>query len=360
MSELYDCAGTQFDPDLVNRFGAMLSGDQSQLQASVTRRWLSELDSSQANKYWRIGQPAPSLRSTASTDLMFHGRLFDNMHDGVVFVDQSLKVVGWNRAAERLTGIAADGVIDRKWEPGLVDMCDERGFTIDTEDCPVAYTIKTGVQLMRRLSIRGRGNQEVSVDAHAVPVVSGDGVKHGATLLLHDASSQISLEERVQSLHEKATKDPLTKVCNRAEFDRVLPEFVDTHLDRNTPCALIITDIDHFKKINDNYGHQAGDEALISFAALLSRSTRTGDMAARYGGEEFVILCADCDNSTGTRRADDIRRELAELPQPSLGGKTITASFGVTEVQQGDTAETMLRRADRALLEAKAAIWWCS
>ena len=66
------------------------------------------------------------------------------------------------------------------------------------------------------------------------------------------------------------------------------------------------------------------------------------------------MLCADCDNATATRRAEELRRELAYIPQPMLGGKCITASFGVTEVQGGDTPETMLRRADRALLQAKA------
>jgi hypothetical protein len=74
---------------------------------------------------------------------------------------------------------------------------------------------------------------------------------------------------------------------------------------------------------------------------------------ARYGGEEFVLLCADCDNATATRRAEEIRADLAATPQHSLDGKNITASFGVTEIQPGDTPDTMLRRADRALLQAK-------
>ena len=103
-------------------------------------------------------------------------------------------------------------------------------------------------------------------------------------------------------------------------------------------------DLDFFKKVNDNYGHQAGDEALVSFAALLRRHTRAGDLVARYGGEEFVLLCADCDNATATKRAQQIRRGVGEMPQPMLGGRCLTASFGVTELQNGDTPEAMLRR----------------
>jgi diguanylate cyclase (GGDEF)-like protein len=206
---------------------------------------------------------------------------------------------------------------------------------------------------LRRLTIVGRGFRNVQVNAHAIPVLDGQGAKLGAILQLHDVSPETHLQQRVQSLHEKATHDPLTKVANRAEFDRGLEQMVETHMARQQACSLIICDIDHFKRTNDTYGHQAGDDVLTSFAALLKRKCRPGDLVARYGGEEFVLLCADCDNTAATRRAEAIRQELANVPQAALSGARVTASFGVTELQAGDTAETLLRRADRALYQAK-------
>jgi diguanylate cyclase (GGDEF)-like protein len=161
------------------------------------------------------------------------------------------------------------------------------------------------------------------------------------------------MEQRIETLHIQATRDPLTNVANRAEFDRVHAEFVNTHLQRGMPCALLICDIDRFKSVNDTYGHQAGDDVLVNFAALLQRAGGPSDLVARYGGEEFVMLCEDCDNATITQRAEKIRLELSDTPQPCLDNRPITASFGVTEIQAGDTPETMLRRADRALLKAK-------
>lgn len=107
---------------------------------------------------------------------------------------------------------------------------------------------------------------------------------------MHDASPQISLEERCQSLHEKATKDPRTQVANCAEFDRTLALFVQAHVEQQLPCSLVICDIDHFKSINDTYGHQAGDEVLKLFGQMLKGECRQGDLVARYGGEEFVLL----------------------------------------------------------------------
>ena len=209
------------------------------------------------------------------------------------------------------------------------------------------------LQQLRRLTVSGRNGEKTAVDVHFVPVVSRDGTAHGAAILMRDASRTITLEERVQSLHEKATRDPLTQVANRAEFDRVHALFLETHLQSQASCSLIICDIDHFKKVNDTYGHQAGDAALIAFANVLRSACRAGDLVARYGGEEFAMLCADCDNVTATTRAEEIRRSLEQMPQAALNGNCITVSFGVTEMQGGDTPETMLRRADRALYQAK-------
>jgi diguanylate cyclase (GGDEF)-like protein len=112
-------------------------------------------------------------------------------------------------------------------------------------------------------------------------------------------------------------------------------------------------DLDHFKSINDTHGHQAGDTAIITFASLLKTMCRSGDLVARYGGEEFAILCADCTNAAAARKAEGIRKSLSEVKHACLGNESFTASFGVTELQTGDTPETMLRRADRALLQAK-------
>ena len=154
-------------------------------------------------------------------------------------------------------------------------------------------------------------------------------------------------------MHELATKDPLTQVANRAEFDRVLAMFVVMHLEQNRPCSMIMTDIDHFKTVNDTFGHQAGDEVLKFVARMLRNSCRAGDLVARYGGEEFVVLCTDCDNVAATRRAEEIRRNIAAHPHVVLRNESITVSCGVTEIQPGDTPATMLHRADRAMYMAK-------
>jgi diguanylate cyclase (GGDEF)-like protein len=353
VKELFDCAGTQFDRDLVKRFVEFLGYDQRQLREAVAGRWLRSLDPELVNSYWQV-RCYPSLASKPETDALFQGKLLDNMYDAVMFIDGDGLVVLWNRGAERLTGIAGSTVFQRRWEPELLNIADEKGNPVHESDCPVTCAIRSGVQSLRRLTIWGRAGRPIAVDTHAIPVISDEGKRLGAILLFHDASSETSLEQRCQSLHEKATRDPLTQVANRAEFDRVHEMFVDTHRQQHVPCSLIIGDLDHFKRVNDTYGHQVGDEVIKSLATLLKNSCRPGDLVARYGGEEFVILCTDCDITAATRRAEQIRGVFGRMPQEDMGGRCATVSFGVTQIQPGDTPETMLRRADRGLLMAKS------
>lgn len=140
---------------------------------------------------------------------------------------------------------------------------------------------------------------------------------------------------------------------NRGELNRQLPDFVDYHQRSNRPGSVIICDIDFFKRINDNFSHQVGDEALIVFAKVLKDSCRETDFVARYGGEEFVMLCSECDFSEAKEWAESIRKKLQRTPIAALRNACITASFGVSTVVPGDTAETILERADQGLLIAK-------
>jgi diguanylate cyclase (GGDEF)-like protein len=355
IQELCQCAGTQFDPDLVFHFAQLHATDQQKLHGLVARRWLQELDPNAAQNRWRQQPLQPSLISTGASETLHQQKLLENMYDGVIFLGPHLHVMLWNRGAQRLTGVNGDSVLQKLFTPGLLHMRDEHGHFISDEHCPVTHAMHTGVQSRRRLSVCSRSGGDVSVDLHIIPVVGSDGATQGVTVLLHDASDEASLEERCHHLYEQAIRDPLTQLANRAEFDRAHAIFIEAHRQRRLPCSLVICDLDRFKEVNDTYGHLAGDEAIKSFAKVLKSFCHPGDLVARFGGEEFVILCADSNNAAATARAEQVRRAFYELPQVMIGGKPCSASFGVTELQPGDTVQTMLNRADRALLMAKQA-----
>ena len=360
LQELFEYSGSQFDPQLVKQFQEVLSEHHDVLTERVAARWLNELRNSHDELPWQPAHesdtPGSASRMAASDILarpLFEQKLIEAIRDGVVFVDVQAKITLWNKGAEQLTGISRGAATGRTFAPSLLEMCGHGKRRIHDGSCPVARVLRTSSQIRQRLMILGRQGKLVPIDLHAIPVVSRDGAILGATILLHDAQSEASLEEKCEALHAEVTRDPLTKVANRAEFDRMQALFIEAHEQAQHPCSLIMIDIDHFKSINDTYGHQAGDEAIISVAGLLTSMCRTGDLVARYGGEEFAVLCADCNNAHASRRAEEIRKKLEETPHSHLGDRRITASFGVTELQAGDNSETMLRRADRALLMAK-------
>ncbi len=357
LEELSDGAGTLYDPILVTQFVELLSHDHEALTQKVAGRWLNELGKRQSELPWNAQAPceAPSapVDQTAAFRSLFEQQLIDSMHDGVIFVDEHKNVFMWSKGAERLTGVSSAAAAGRQFTPGLLDMSNTAGRRVRDDACPVARALSSMAQLRQRLEILGRHGEHVAIDLHAIPVFCADGQLRGATVLLQDAQSEVSLEERCEALHDEATKDPMTKVANRAEFDRMLALFIEAHQQAGLPCSLIMSDIDRFKSINDTFGHQAGDEAIITVANLLKTMCRAGDLVARYGGEEFAVLCADCSMSDAAVRADQIRKKLSETPHANLSGRRLTASFGVAQLQPNDSPETLLRRSDQALLSAK-------
>lgn len=152
-------------------------------------------------------------------------------------------------------------------------------------------------------------------------------------------------------LESQATTDALTGIKNRRKFLEVLQAKLLEAKRYGMPLALIFFDIDHFKQINDSYGHETGDSVLQELSLVVSSMIRKTDIFARFGGEEFVILVHNNDLGTGRSLADKIRLQIEHHPFPQCG--TVTCSFGVTQYQMDDTAEKIIKRTDDAMYAAK-------
>lgn len=154
-------------------------------------------------------------------------------------------------------------------------------------------------------------------------------------------------------------RDSLTNVANRRYFDRALPRYLKEAGTNGQPVSLAFADLDHFKSINDNYGHLVGDDVLRFFAALLQKNVKGRDVVARYGGEEFAILLPSTRLAEAKILVEQIKTELdgANLAvskgHNSIG--KVTCSFGIAQAQPGDLPEGLIRRADEKLYEAKNA-----
>ncbi|HEY5373012.1 MAG TPA: GGDEF domain-containing protein [Polyangiaceae bacterium] len=174
--------------------------------------------------------------------------------------------------------------------------------------------------------------------------------------MLGELSQKISeLREELQEVREKAALDPLTQLFNRAALDAHLDRVADlAFLLSSSPCILMI-DIDHFKRINDTYGHPAGDDVLRRVAdALVRNFLRREDFVARYGGEEFVVVIPDSTLHNAELRAERVLQSISELEISTDKGKVqVTVSIGLSSLSSGDTGKSWLARADAALYEAK-------
>ena len=175
---------------------------------------------------------------------------------------------------------------------------------------------------------------------------------------LEKSRSQVAaLRSKLVEAQAIGMRDSLTSLGNRRSFDSNLAKEIAEARAQGTEMCLVMGDLDHFKKINDNFGHPFGDRVLRYFAELLLKNVRDSDVAARFGGEEFAIILPQTQLESATRLTDQIRSRLeAQQWMNAQSGQLfskITASFGIVRLGETDDVETLLKRADTMLYEAK-------
>lgn len=351
LSELFAKSDSQFDRKLVGSFAKYIDTRNIWTSDTDVSPWLAKLATLPNESHWSINSTGGTVGQYVA-ERAFQKSMLESVGDGCVFLDLYTKVMLWNRAAEEITGLTSLDQLDRQWPSNQLDFHDDYDLEVSRQECPIARCLDT----KQPHSLSGSilvDQQRKKVELRAVPVFTPRGVMMGVTVVLKDLSSESTLKQRLKSMTIAATTDPLTKVANRHEFDRVFTQTLEEHRDARAGLCVIFTDIDFFKRINDDYSHEAGDQALASFAAHLTRQSRPEDLVARFGGEEFVIVCPDTGIKAATERAEAIRSTLQSLPMKALKNRCISASFGVAELQEGDTPSSLLRRADRALMKAK-------
>ena len=154
------------------------------------------------------------------------------------------------------------------------------------------------------------------------------------------------------NMSKLAMTNSLTQVDNRRLLTQLLKEEVTRAERHDLPLSVLLFDLDRFKAINDNFGHNTGDEVLREVAEQLRQATRTSDPFGRWGGDEFLVLATNTDGKQAVELAERLR-ECLEKYHFSMVDK-VTASFGITTYQKGDSPETMIRRADMGLYKAKS------
>lgn len=291
--------------------------------------------------------------------------ILQTMDVGLVVVDRNYKVCVWNSFMENHSGIFSEDVqekvlfdvfpnVQKDWLKHKIDsvfLLDNRAYTI-WEERPYVFKFKnyrpiTGVaDFMYQYTT-------------LLPLKSIDGETSHVGIIVYDvtdiAVNRLALKDANQALEELSITDQMTQLYNRGHWEQCLRQEYSRFARSNEPVSLVMFDIDHFKKVNDTYGHQPGDEVIKSVARELCDVKRTVDIAGRYGGEEFGVILIGSSGDNALVFAERLRQQV-ELLAVKTAEHTIqfTISLGVAELTS-DMADytTWIKSADAALYASK-------
>ena len=252
---------------------------------------------------------------------------------------------------------ASDVVVGRGDDAGFqikdasVSRAHARFVVTREEGCALQVTIE---DLRSTNGTRVSGNPT----AGPTPVTDSDLIRIGDVVLrfrLMD-SADVAFQEDISRQVRNARKDTLTGLYSRRYLDEQLPGLMKSHRRNHTPLSLLIIDLDHFKRVNDEYGHLVGDEVLWRVAEAVRATVRTADSAVRYGGEEFCVILPGTARPEAARVGERIRQAVSKLDLEALKpGMVVTASVGVASLGKDEELYEWLQRADLALYSAKHA-----
>lgn len=352
---------------------------------------------------WRRGRRGTAAPATRPTEPSFTAdAILAVVPQAMYVVDRTRTIRYWNAAAEQLTGYSAADVVGRRCRDGVLNHVDGQGRLLCTSLCPLLKAMTDGRPHEDGVYLHHRDGHRVPVDVHVAPLLGEDGVAYGAVETFTTdrcyAAGRRAWERRVAQAEIEANTDQLTGLMNRRaalrELDRhvaaaaALPD-TDVAARSGADLAVLFVDVDHFKEVNDRYGHAVGDQVLHAVATTLQGCARADDVVSRWGGEEFLVLApltaAPADDvllltpsreggghvgedgsseGAGRPRAElaaaaalaERLRRLAGTAWTNSGRATVqvTVSIGVAVLAPGESATGVIDRADRAMLAAKA------
>jgi len=285
----------------------------------------------------------------------FFKKLLDSLHDGVYFVDRERRINYWNQGAESISGFSADEVLGKRCSDNILMHVDGEGCQLCTGHCPLAATIEDGQARESDIFLHHKAGHRVPVWVRVSPIRDGEGCIVGAVEVFNENSSKAAALERLAELQGLALLDPLTGVGNRRYAEMKLQAALDAFRRYNWRLGVLFLDLDHFKSVNDTYGHDTGDRVLRMVARTLRGNLRLIDDLGRWGGEEFVVAVTNTTEEHLGLVAERIRK-LVALSVLEAGSHQIrvTASIGATMARAEDTPQSLLERADQLMYRAKA------
>jgi diguanylate cyclase (GGDEF)-like protein/PAS domain S-box-containing protein len=279
--------------------------------------------------------------------------LLESLFDGVYFVDLNRTISYWNKAAERITGYHRSEVLGSRCSDNILRHVDERGGELCVVGCPLAQTMKDGKVRTANVYLHHKGGHRVPVSVRVSPVWE-NGIIIGGVEIFSDKYDLLEVLNQLKRLKDEAYLDELTRVGNRRFCKMTLHTRLYELKAFAVPFGVLFFDLDQFKRFNDTYGHQTGDQILCMVGRTVSNILRKLDTVSRWGGEEFVVTLAHIDEANLEEVAHRIRifieRSFLLVGSEKL---SITVSVGATMATHDDDAGSIMRRADELMFASK-------
>lgn len=289
------------------------------------------------------------------TDADFYKSLLDQMSDGVFFVDCSQRVLYWSVGAQRMTGYKPEEVVGRQCNDEMLCHIDYMGSRVCQGACPVLECLQDGKRREVKVYLRHKLGRRVPVSVRVQPISDSEGRITGAIEIFRDDSAETDSQRRTEAMRRMAFLDHLTQLPNRRFMEMALLTALNEYQMHLDPFGVLMMDIDHFKGINDTFGHRTGDKVLQEAARMLATSLRPDDLVGRWGGDEFIAIIRGMTPDALSEMANRCATFAAHSSISTGEGRriTLTVSVGGAMVQPGDTAEELVHRADQQMYVEK-------
>ena len=296
-------------------------------------------------------------RGNMAEDDRFYKDIIDNLYDGVYFVDRERVITYWNKGAERITGYKSEQVIGRACRDSVLNHVNNEGIELCGNHCPLAECMADGIVREADVFVHHADGHRVPVLVRAAPLRDGEGKIIGAVETFSGDVGMISVRQQLRELRHTARTDALTGIGNRLLLEGRLRALLVEYIHQRGGAGVAMMDIDHFKVINDTYGHDVGDKMLRMVATTLKHNLRGSDTVGRWGGEEFVAILYDVPSLEALKIICEKLRALVENSRLDLADKSlrVTVSIGATLLLPHDTPEILVRRADEMMYQVKQA-----
>jgi diguanylate cyclase (GGDEF)-like protein/PAS domain S-box-containing protein len=281
-------------------------------------------------------------------------RIIDNLHDGLYFVDPNRVITYWNKAAERISGYSSAEVVGKSCADNILTHVDCDGNNLCVGGCPLAATIADGEDREAEVYLHHKDGHRLPVLVRVSTLRDPAGNVLGGIELFTDISNLQANTLRVAELEKLALLDNLTQLANRHYLKREIQARFEEYKRHSVPFGLLFIDIDHFKRVNDTYGHDVGDEVLCFVAHTFTANSRPFDLYGRWGGEEFLGIIRNISAADlaylGNRLRILIENSYIIHDDKKLH---VTVSLGATQVYEHDTIDILVKRADDLLYQSK-------